>query len=185
MKRIAIFASGSGTNALNIIEFFKSQEKIQVAIVITNNPVAPLIEKVNLHKIPIVVLNNEFFKTEGYLLNILDFHKIDLIVLAGFLRRIDKGLIDKYKIVNIHPSLLPKYGGLGMWGMKVHEQVIKNRETETGITIHWVNSNYDEGEIIYQSKFNIELGDTAEIIANKVHQLEYKYYPLVIEYLLM
>ena len=90
MKRIAIFASGSGTNALNIIEFFKSQEKIQVAIVITNNPVAPLIEKVNLHKIPIVVLNNEFFKTEGYLLNILDFHKIDLIVLAGFLRRIDK-----------------------------------------------------------------------------------------------
>ena len=185
MKRIAIFASGSGTNALNIIEFFKSQEKIQVSLVITNNPVAPLIEKVNSYKIPIIVLNNDFFKTEGYLLNILEFHKIDLIVLAGFLRRIDKGLIDKYKIVNIHPSLLPKYGGLGMWGMKVHEQVIKNRETETGITIHWVNSNYDEGEIIYQSKFNIELGDTAEIIANKVHQLEYKYYPLVIEYLLM
>ena len=185
MKKIAILASGSGSNALNIINFFKSFDKMKVSMVITNNPKATVIEKVNKEKIPIVVLHNDFFDTEGYLLSLLDFHKIDLIVLAGFLRKIDRRVIEKYKVVNIHPSLLPKYGGKGMWGMKVHEEVIKNRESQTGITIHWVNNNYDEGEIIYQSQINIELGDTAEIIASKVQQLEYKYYPLVIEYLLM
>ena len=184
MKRVAIFASGSGTNAKNIIEYFQSSENIKVTLVICNNPKAGVIEKSTKLGVSTLVLDNTYFKSEGYLINILDFHKIDLIVLCGFLRKVGNAIVDKYKVINIHPSLLPKYGGIGMYGMKVHQEVLKNKETKSGMTIHWVNQRYDEGKIIYQAECDISLGETPELLAEKVQKLEHKYYPLVIEYLL-
>ncbi len=186
MKRIVIFASGSGTNAENIIRYFESNKAISVAMVLTNKKDAKVLDRSNKLNISSLCFNKTLYSRTSYLLNILNSINPDLIVLAGFLWKIPEYLINAFpdKIINLHPALLPKYGGKGMYGMHVHEAVLKNGEHETGITIHYVNAQYDEGAIIFQAKTSIDKGDTAITIAKKVHALEYKYFPEVIEQLL-
>ena len=165
MKKIAIFASGSGSNAENIINYFKNDTENVVKIVFCNKPDAYVLERSDL------VLNE---------LKRLD---IDLIVLAGFLWKVPDAIIDAYpdRVINIHPALLPSYGGKGMYGMKVHEAVIAAGEKESGITIHHVDNHYDEGTTIFQAKCDIVPGDTPETLATKVHALEYEHFPRVIK----
>lgn len=182
MKRIVIFASGSGSNAENIINYFSKQKTAVVSMILTNNPNAKVLERAKRLEIKSVVFNKEdFFKTE----NILQLLKqeADFIVLAGFLWKVPDKIVTSFcnKIINIHPSLLPKYGGKGMYGMHVHNAVVQNNEKESGITIHFVNENYDEGAIILQKQVEVTPTDTAENVAEKVHQLEYKYFPKTIE----
>lgn len=182
LKRIAIFASGSGSNAENIIRYFSDSTNIKVVLVLTNNPHAKVLERAKKFNVPCKVFNRfEFTTDEDFLQNLID--EVDYIILAGFLWLMPKRIIDQFnqKIINIHPALLPKYGGKGMFGMKVHQSVIDNKEKETGITIHFVNENYDEGAIIFQNSIEIEMDDTPDSIAEKIHQLEYENYPKVIE----
>jgi phosphoribosylglycinamide formyltransferase-1 len=182
LKRIAIFASGSGTNAENIIKFFSNSTNIKVVSVLTNNPKAGIIERAKKLRISYKIFNKLELNESDEFLNYLK-KEVDYIILAGFLWLVPKRIIEVFphKIINIHPALLPKYGGKGMYGMNVHQAVIDNQEKETGITIHYVNENYDEGAILFQQKFNIEINDTPETIASKIHQLEYEYFPKVIE----
>jgi len=182
LKRIAIFASGSGSNAENIIRFFSDSAEIKVVLVLTNNPNAKVIDRAKKLNVSYKVFNRVDLNSSEEFLKFL-VNEVDYIILAGFLWLMPKRIIDQFqnKIINIHPALLPKYGGKGMFGMNVHQTVIVNREKETGITIHYVNENYDEGAIIFQKNFKIELEDTPESIADKIHQLEYKYFPKVIE----
>ncbi len=186
MKKIAIFASGSGTNAQNIIEYFKQNDNISVVMVLSNKENAYVLERAKKLNVPAIVFNKEQFYETEYVSDLLRDKKIDLIVLAGFLWLIPGNLIQAFtdKIVNIHPALLPEYGGKGMYGMNVHKAVLENKEKESGISIHFVNENYDEGKIIFQAKFKIEPSDTPEDVARKAHQLEYEHYPKVIEGLL-
>ena len=183
MKRIAIFASGSGTNAENIMNYFDKSEIIKVAMVLSNKQDAFVLERAKKHGVDSFV----FTRTEFYDSEIVDEvmvqKSIDYIVLAGFLWLMPERLIHKFqnRIINIHPALLPKYGGKGMYGMRVHEAVIANKEKESGITIHDVNENYDEGSIIFNATCKIEPGDTPESLADKIHLLEYKYFPATIE----
>ena len=181
MKNILIFASGSGTNAENIILYFKNNPIANVVAVFTNNPNAPIIDKANNLKVPTFVFSRDELKSEVFLQKITAF-KPDLIVLAGFLWQFPERIIMAYKnkIINIHPALLPKYGGKGMYGMNVHKTVLENKEIETGITIHYVNEHYDEGEFIFQKSVNIEDCKSAEEIAHKIHELEHQYFPEVI-----
>ncbi len=186
MRRIAIFASGNGTNAENIIKQFFYSESVMVAAVFCNKPDAPVIEKVRRYGIPTVVFNREdFYDTRRVLRDLRDF-EVDFIALAGFMWLIPEFLIREYreKIINIHPALLPGYGGKGMYGLKVHRAVIENKEKESGITIHYVNEQYDEGEIIYQHKCEVSVDETPESLAEKIHKLEYEHYPKVIEEML-
>ena len=183
MKNIAVFASGSGTNAQNIAEYFQSSGEIRVSLILTNKPDAFVLERAKKLNIPsIVFTREEFYKSEN-ILEILRRNNIDFIVLAGFLWLVPGYLLEAYyrRIINIHPALLPKYGGKGMYGDKVHQAVIQSGDKKTGITIHYVNDHYDEGEIIFQDSFDILPGDTSESIAHKVHKLEYKHFPRVIE----
>jgi phosphoribosylglycinamide formyltransferase-1 len=183
MKNIAVFASGSGTNAQNIAEYFMATGDIRVSLILTNRPDAFVLERAKNLGIPYLVFNRiEFYESE-IILDTLQRNKIDFIVLAGFLWLIPDYLLKAYsrKIINIHPALLPKYGGKGMYGDKVHQAVIESGDQQTGITIHYVNDHYDEGEIIFQDNFNILPEDTAESIAQRVHALEYKHFPRVIE----
>lgn len=182
IKRIVIFASGSGSNAENIIKFFENNPMVRVSCVLTNNNGAGVITRCNTLKQPVLYFNRRAFDG-GTVLGLLTSLNPDLIVLAGFLWKIPQEIINHFnnKIINIHPALLPKYGGKGMYGQKVHEAVKNNHEKETGITIHYVNENYDEGAIIHQAKTEIMEGDSIEDIANKVHALEYEYFPKVIE----
>ena len=183
MKNIAIFASGSGSNAENIFNYFTDKEDVRIALILTNNKYAYVIERANKLNVPVVVFNrNDFYDCNHVIDKLHSFH-IDFIVLAGFLWLIPDNLIKSYskRMINIHPALLPKYGGKGMYGMKVHEAVKEAGEIETGITIHYVNNKYDEGEIIFQAKVEIQSQDTAEDIANKIHILEYKHFPRIIE----
>ena len=182
LKRIAIFASGSGSNAENIIRYFSDSTNIKVVLVLTNNPHAKVLERAKKFNVPCKVFNRFDFTTdEDFLQNLID--EVDFIILAGFLWLMPKRIIDQFpqKIINIHPALLPKYGGKGMFGMKVHQSVIDNKEKETGITIHFVNEHYDEGTIIFQKSIEIEMDDTPDSIVEKIHQLEYENYPKVIE----
>lgn len=183
MKKIAIFASGSGTNAENIVHYFKDNQDISVEIILTNNPDAAVIQRAKKLNIECVVFNRHEFYTQDAVIDILKINNIEFIVLAGFLWLVPEKLINKFpdKIINIHPALLPDYGGKGMYGMKVHESVIHNHENESGITIHYVNHKYDEGNIIFQKTVKIHPEDTPESLAHKIHQLEYKYFPEVIE----
>lgn len=183
MKNIAVFASGSGTNAQKIIEHFKAGTVARVTLVVTNNCDAFVLERAKKAHIPTLIINKKSFSESHHLLDQLKKFHIDFIVLAGFLWLIPTYLIKSYprKIVNIHPALLPKYGGKGMYGDKVHEAVIQNKETESGITIHYVNEHYDEGQIIFQAKCPVYLSDTPETLAEKIHQLEYEYFPGTIE----
>ncbi len=182
-KKIAIFASGAGTNAEKIIIHLKHHSSIQVALVVCNKPGAGVLSIASTHHIPVVLIEKErFFRGDTYL---SEFKKygIDFIVLAGFLWKIPVALIAAYpdRIINIHPALLPKYGGKGMYGMKVHEAVIGAGEKESGITIHYVNEHFDEGKHIFQASCAVEEGDTPESLAEKVHALEHRYFPEVVE----
>lgn len=185
MKNIAILASGNGSNAENIILHFKNSEKARVALIASNRKGAYVLERAQQHNI----LNFHFSKSdleEGRLKEQLEKEKIDLVVLAGFLLKIPAHLIDSFpdRIINIHPALLPKYGGKGMYGDFVHQAVKDNKELRTGITIHYANHHYDEGKVVFQKSVNISPDDSLEEIATKVHVLEYKYFPKVIESLL-
>ena len=182
MKRIVVFASGSGTNAENIIKFFNHTKTAKVTQVLCNNEHAKVFDRCKKLNIKCLHFNKDDFFTSDKVLNILKEHA-DVIILAGFLWKIPSKIIDAFpnKIINIHPALLPKYGGKGMYGMNIHKAVKKNKETETGITIHFVNENYDEGAIIYQAKTSILAEDTPETIAKKIHELEQRYFPRVIE----
>ncbi|CAL2078697.1 Phosphoribosylglycinamide formyltransferase [Tenacibaculum sp. 190524A05c] len=182
MKRIVIFASGSGSNAENIIGFFQTKKSISVTHVLTNNQRAKVLDRCKRLNINTSVFNKEDFTVTD---KVLDFLKkeADYIILAGFLWRIPSKIVEAFpdRIINIHPALLPKYGGKGMYGMNVHKAVKDNSEKESGITIHYVNENYDEGAIIFQAKTELTNEDSPEDIAQKVHDLEYKYFPEIIE----
>lgn len=185
MKRIVIFASGSGTNAEQIILHFKNNNQGNVVGVLSNNLHAKVLEKAKNHSVETFSFDkNEL--SNGTVLKIVEELQPDLIVLAGFLLKFPSDIISKYpeSIINIHPALLPKYGGKGMYGMNVHRAILENNEKETGITIHYVNEHYDEGGIIFQQSVNVEDCITPEEIAGKVHQLEHKYFPLIIEKLI-
>jgi len=182
MKKIVIFASGSGTNAENIIKYFKSTNTATVVSVFTNNPNAKVLERAKNFQIPTEIFSKEELFSGKVLQKILTIAP-DLIVLAGFLLKLPKTIIESYpnSILNIHPALLPKYGGKGMYGMNVHKAIVENKEKETGITIHYVNENYDEGNIIFQKKVTLLVTDTPEVVAEKIHELEQKYFPSVVE----
>jgi phosphoribosylglycinamide formyltransferase 1 len=183
MTRLAIFASGSGTNAENIIRYFQSKPGISVSCICTNRPDAFVIERAKRFEIPVLVFSREeFYQTEN-VLNYLIQKKIDWIILAGFLWLVPGNLIDYYpaKIINIHPALLPRYGGKGMYGERVHQTVIENGDTVSGITIHYVNREYDKGNLIFQATCPVHPSDTAESLAARVHALEYEHFPKVIE----
>lgn len=186
MKRIVIFASGNGSNAENLIKFFQDRDDTAVVQVLTNNPYAKVLERCKKLNVSAFSFNKTAFKDSDDVLNLLLVTKPDLIVLAGFLWKFPEHILKKFpdKVINIHPALLPKYGGKGMYGMYVHQAVVANKETQTGITIHYVNENYDEGQIIFQTSCEVTLQDTAEDVAKKIHLLEMKHFPLVIEKLL-
>ena len=185
MKNILLFASGNGSNVDNIIHHFKSNPNINIVGVFTNNPNAKVLDVAKTHNVPPLIFNRTEFN-EGFVLKKVNELQPDLIVLAGFLWKFPVHIIAQYpnKIINIHPALLPKYGGKGMYGMKVHQTVLENNEKETGITIHYVNEHYDEGEFIFQEKVTIENCKTPEEIAIKVQELEHKHFPEVIQRLL-
>jgi phosphoribosylglycinamide formyltransferase 1 len=185
-KRIAIFASGSGSNAQKIMEHFRKHNDAEVAIVLTNNPDAFVLQRADNFEIPSHIFNrHEFYNTET-VVTLLKSLQVDIIVLAGFLWLIPENLLKAFpnKIINIHPALLPKYGGKGMYGDRVHKAVLENKEDESGITIHFVNEHFDEGEIIHQARFKIEKGDDLEMIKFKGQQLEHVHYPKIVEQLL-
>ena len=186
MKRIVIFASGSGTNAENIIRYFQKSNVANVVRVLSNKKDAKVLERSNSLNVSYMYFSRNDFYDSDKVLNLL-IEEADFIVLAGFLWRVPENIIKLFskKIVNIHPALLPKYGGKGMYGMHIHNTVIANKEKETGITIHYVNEHYDEGAVILQKKVGVDESDTPEIIAKKIHQLEYKYFPKVIEEILL
>lgn len=183
MKNIAIFASGSGTNAENIIKYFSTKKSVKVTIVFSNKRHALVLKRAENFGVETLFFERHDFYNSGKILNYLIEKKIDFIVLAGFLLLVPENIIEKYKlrIVNIHPALLPSYGGKGMYGDVVHKAVIENGETESGITIHYVNNLYDEGDIIFQARCRVEPTDTPETLAAKVHALEYQHFPGVIE----
>ena len=186
MKRIAIFASGSGTNAENLVKYFRDHHGICCALLVCDNKNALVFERMRKYGIQSVLISKNDL-INGEVEKILKHHNIDFIVLAGFLKLIPVSLIEKFpnSIINIHPSLLPKFGGKGMYGMKVHEAVVNAGETESGITIHYVNEKFDEGKIIAQYKFGISGEDTSQSIALKIHDLEMKWLPVEVEKLLM
>jgi len=185
MKKIIIFASGSGSNAENIVDYFKGNERVNVACIFTNNSKAGVIERARKHRVPIEVFTKNDFQDEKFI-NIITKYSPNLIVLAGFLLKVPEYLISAFqtKIINIHPSLLPKYGGKGMYGLNIHKAVFENREQKSGITIHFVNENYDQGAIIFQEQLDISECVSAEEIATKIFALEYECLPVVIEKLL-
>tara|TARA_S200000501_G_scaffold322794_1_gene318993 strand:+ start:286 stop:849 length:564 start_codon:yes stop_codon:yes gene_type:complete len=183
-KKIVIFISGRGTNALNIIKKFRESEEILVSNIYSNNDNSPFLKNQIDTKIKISIFSND--QLSDTVFDELKIINPNLIVLAGFLRKIPINYINyfKNKIINIHPSILPSYSGKGMYGSKIHHKVIENNETETGITIHYVSDEYDSGEIIFQKKISILENDTAISIEEKIHKLEYEYYPKIIKLLL-
>lgn len=183
MKRIAIFASGAGSNAEKIIQYFKHSNHIKVQLIVCNNAKAGVLSIAAKNNISILQINKEvFFKGDAYIKELTE-AKIDLVVLAGFLWKIPKKLVETFdnRIINIHPALLPKYGGKGMYGSFVHEAVIANKEKESGITIHFVNEKYDDGAIIFQEKCMLNDNDTPETLAKKIHVLEHTHFAIIIE----
>lgn len=185
-KNIAIFASGEGTNAQSIIDHFRNSKLARIALVVCNKANANVLNRAQKEGIDTLLLDKASFYGTDLTLEIVKKHKIDLIVLAGFLWMMPENLIRAFpeKIINIHPALLPKFGGKGMYGMYVHKAVIDSKEKESGISIHFVNENYDEGKIIAQCKCNVSENDTAEMLAEKVKKLEHKYFAKTIEKIL-
>ena len=184
-KKIAILVSGTGTNTINLIQYFNKKQAAKVRLVISNKNNSPALLKAKDLGVETIVFNNESFKKSGVVLNYLKCKGIDFIVLAGFLIKLPKDITDVYckRIVNLHPSLLPKFGGKGMYGMFVHQAVIDSQETESGISIHYVNEEYDKGDIIFQSKVKVKSGDTAEVLSKKIQKLEHRYLPEIVEHL--
>lgn len=180
---IAVFASGNGSNAERITEYFANHPEIRVKLILCNNKNAYVIERAHRLQLPCVVFTKSQLDDSSFMTSILDIHRINWVVLAGFLLKIPEYLIHKYpnRIINIHPALLPHYGGKGMYGGNVHKAVIEAREKESGISIHYVNDRYDEGKIVFQAKVPVLPTDTPESLANKIHGLEYEHYPAVIE----
>ena len=187
MVRIAIFASGNGSNAENIIRYFKNHPSIEVGVIVSNNPHAYVHERAKAFEIESFSFSKSEFEKGCSVLELLRRYNIDFIVLAGFMLKIPPLLLDAFphRIVNIHPALLPKHGGKGMYGDRVHRAVIESGETESGITIHYINENYDEGDIIFQATCLLSPEDTYHEVAEKVHKLEYEFYPAVIEKVIM
>lgn len=187
MKNVAIFASGEGTNAENLFNYFKNDNRIKIKLVVTNVDTAGIIAKAEQHKKNVQIISktalNEY---TDQIIEFLKTEKIDLIILAGFLLKVPEKLIKAFpgKIINIHPALLPKYGGKGMYGMNVHKAVIDHKEPESGITIHYVNEEYDKGEIILQASCRVEEHDTAETLNAKIRKLEFEHFPKAIEKLI-
>ena len=186
MKRIVILASGSGTNAENIIKYFKNSSLISVVQVLSNRKDAKVLERAKRLNISCLSFNRDEFYNSDKILNLLK-SNADFIILAGFLWKLPSNIIQAFpnKIINIHPALLPKYGGKGMYGMHVHTAVVENKEKTSGITIHYVNENYDEGTIIFQESFEVLVCDAAEDVAKKIHILERDNFPRVIEEVLL
>nr|WP_314865274.1 phosphoribosylglycinamide formyltransferase [uncultured Flavobacterium sp.] len=185
MIKIVIFASGSGTNAENIIRHFKATKTASVEAVFTNKADAQVIQRAEMYQVPSQVFSKNDLET-GKVLQEINTIQPDLIVLAGFLLKFPETIVAAYpdKIINIHPALLPKYGGKGMYGMHVHRAVVENKEPKTGITIHYVNENYDEGNVIFQKEVTVLISDTPEVVAAKIHELEQDHFPAVIEKLI-
>ena len=182
MKKIVIFASGSGTNAQNIVLHFTNSSKSHQFHIFSNNANAKVLEKAQNLAVPTKIISKDDLNSD-VLLNYLMEIQPDLIILAGFLLKFPNNCIEAFpnKIINIHPALLPKYGGKGMYGMNVHRAVVENKEAETGITIHYVNENYDEGNIIFQTSVSLSGDETPDDVANKVHELEQAHFPVIIE----
>ena len=183
LKKLAIFASGSGTNAENISNYFSKSSDIEVVLICTNKEDALIVKRAKNLNIPVYIF------TKYELNNFVNLHKklqsiaVDVIILAGFLLKIPSIMVDSYpnRIINIHPSLLPKYGGKGMHGNNIHRAVIENKETESGISIHFVNNNYDEGKIILQEKCTVSNNETIESLTKKIQKLEHNYFPVTIK----
>jgi phosphoribosylglycinamide formyltransferase 1 len=182
MTNIVLFASGTGSNALNIINYFKNSTRINVGLVVSNKADAGVVQKANDNAIPVMIVNKEYFNTPEFIAYLKD-KKIDFIVLAGFLWLIPPALVNAYKnkMINLHPALLPGFGGKGMFGMNVHKAVVAAQAPESGITIHYVNDQFDEGKVIFQATCKVAPDDTPETLADKIHQLEYAHFPRVIE----
>ena len=183
---IAIFASGSGTNAENIIKYFSNSKTHSISFVLSNKKDAFVLERAKKLNVEAVFLSKSQLDDKEFMLSLLKKNNIDLIVLAGYLKLIPEFLIDAYpnKIINIHPALLPKYGGKGMYGMNVHKAVVENKEIETGITIHYVNAKYDDGQIVTQFRCSLTKSDTPDDVADKIHHLEMNNFPQIIEQIL-
>jgi phosphoribosylglycinamide formyltransferase-1 len=183
MKVISIFASGSGTNAQAITDYFKKSQQVKIGCILSNRPDAFVLERAKNLGIPSYTFSREEYYGSKKVLQLLEVNAVDYIILAGFLWLVPDYLLKAFpgRIINIHPALLPKYGGKGMYGMKVHEAVIANGEKESGITIHYVDENYDEGDIIFQAKCEVRSDDTPETLAKRIHQLEHSNYPKVID----
>ena len=186
MKRIVIFASGSGTNAENIIKYFRQSTVATVVRVLTNKQRAKVLDRSKKLNVNSLYFDKKAFAEDDTILNMLK-KEADYIILAGFLWRIPPKIVEAFpnKIINIHPALLPKYGGKGMYGIHIHNEVVENKEPETGITIHYVNENYDEGAIIFQETVSVQPNDTPEMVASKIHKLEYEHFPKVIEQVIL
>jgi phosphoribosylglycinamide formyltransferase-1 len=182
MKKIVLFASGNGTNAENIMTYFDTSNAVSVVGIFTNNSEAKVIERAKKFNVPTFIFN-KMELLDNTVSNQLKQLQPDLIVLAGFLLKFPMHIINEFpnKVINIHPALLPNYGGKGMYGIHVHQAVLENKEKETGITVHYVNEHFDEGEFIFQTNVNIENCKTAEEIAQKIHELEMEHFPNVIE----
>tara|TARA_Y100000034_G_C6811769_1_gene364845 strand:- start:185 stop:784 length:600 start_codon:yes stop_codon:yes gene_type:complete len=186
VRKIVIFASGSGSNTENIIRYFENSENIKVVAVFSNKRNARVLRRAYDLDVQALHFDRESFYRSNDVLHVLKDIDPDLIILAGFLWMVPKNIIENFpnRIINVHPALLPNYGGKGMYGMRVHEAIITNKEKESGITIHFVNEHYDEGEHIFQAKTIIEEHDSPESLASKIHELEHHHFPLVIEHLL-
>lgn len=183
MKRIAIFASGSGSNAEAIARYLTGRTDVEISLILTNNPEAGVIQRARRLHIPVVVFDRKTFYNSDRIIELLLNQKIDLVVLAGFMMLIPEKLVQTFprRILNIHPALLPKYGGKGMYGHFVHEAVVAAGEAESGITIHFVNEVYDEGEIVFQATCALSPTDTPDDVARKVQVLEHEHFPRVVE----
>lgn len=183
MKRIVVFASGTGSNLENLIHYYKAHTSIELCLIVSNNEHCGAIEKAKANKIPFIVLGTKHINDGNFIIQAMKINGIDYIILAGYLKMIPKELILHYpnKIINIHPALLPKYGGKGMYGNAVHKAVVLNKESVSGITIHYVNEHYDKGKIIAQKEVKVESTDTFEAVEKKVRALEILWFPQVIE----
>lgn len=186
VKRIAIFASGNGTNAENICKYFEDSKSVDVVLLLSNNKNAGVLKKVNSFNLDCVVFSKTEMNCSSLIENLLSKHSINLIVLAGFLLKIPQKIIDLYenKIINVHPSLLPKYGGKGMFGLNVHRAVLDNNESFSGVTFHYVNAGYDEGKIIHQEKCIVTKNETPYSLQQKISRLEIAFFPIIIEKIL-
>ena len=186
MKKIAVFASGNGTNAERIMEHFSANIEVDIKLILTNNHKAGVLQRAQKHDVQSIIFSKDEFYHTDKVATTLKENEIDFVVLAGFLWLIPASILQAFPrhIINIHPALLPKYGGKGMYGHHVHEAVIANKETQSGITIHYVNENYDEGNIIFQATCEVLKDDTADSLATRIHKLEHRHFPHVIDKLI-